>query len=256
MTLLLLLLFRNINSKDILPVSYQKCILRIGKLVLLFIFSFDLFHYRSKIIREGQMIIALKTIQIKILARMEIGYHICHINRISDLCCCGVISICDLCILVIFRAAIIFFVIFFVVFFVITVVLVDSCKLGFCLSQDLIIRNLGLFCIRRCLMSAARTLFISALSAAVIVLPASALIFRITACTFAESSLAGVLPSVQVLRLAPALPLVQVLLSGSVLPLVQVSLSAPVFHPGAECCSWLSVSVPARVSVYLLAPAL
>ena len=80
------------------------------------------------------MIIALKTIQIKILARMEIGYHICHINRISDLCCCGVISICDLCILVIFRAAIIFF----VIFFVITVVLVDSCKLGFCLSQDLI----------------------------------------------------------------------------------------------------------------------
>ena len=106
------------------------------------------------------MIIALKTIQIKILARMEIGYHICHINRISDLCCCGVISICDLCILVIFRAAIIFFVIFFVAFFVITVVLVDSCKLGFCLSQDLIIRNLGLFCIRQCLISCTYAIYL------------------------------------------------------------------------------------------------
>ena len=87
---------------------------------------------------------------------MEIGYHICHINRISDLCCCGVISICDLCILVIFRAAIIFF----VAFFVITVVLVDSCKLGFCLSQDLIIRNLGLFCIRQCLISCTYAIYL------------------------------------------------------------------------------------------------
>ena len=102
------------------------------------------------------MIIALKTIQIKILARMEIGYHICHINRISDLCCCGVISISDLSNLDIFRAAIIFI----VDCIVITDVLDDSCKLGFCLSQDLIIRNLGLFCIRQCLISCTYAIYL------------------------------------------------------------------------------------------------
>ena len=93
------------------------------------------------------MIIVLKTIQIKILACMEIGNHICHINRISDLCCCGVISICDLCI--------------FVVFFVVTVVLVGSCKLGFCLRQNLIIRNFGLFCLRQRLISCTCALYLS-----------------------------------------------------------------------------------------------
>ena len=141
MTLSCFALFVNINSKDILPVSYQKCMVSVSVSLFFSLYSLlDLFHYRSKIIREGQMIIALKTIQIKILARMEIGYHICHINRISDLCCCGVISICDLCILVIFRAAIIFLLSF--------CYHCRSCRqlqLGFCLSQDLIIRNLGLF---------------------------------------------------------------------------------------------------------------
>ena len=78
---------------------------------------------------------------------MEIGNHICHINRISDLCCCGVISICDLCI--------------FVVFFVVTVVLVGSCKLGFCLRQNLIIRNFGLFCLRQRLISCTCALYLS-----------------------------------------------------------------------------------------------
>ena len=82
------------------------------------------------------MIIVLKTIQIKILACMKIWKpYLSHKQDLRSVFRCCVISICDLCI------------------FVITVVLVDSCKLGFCLRQNLIIRNFGLFFIRQRLIS-------------------------------------------------------------------------------------------------------
>ena len=85
----------NINSQDILPVTYQQCI--IGQFIFFFIFFLDFIHNRCKIIRKCQIIIILKAVQIKIFTCVKVGDHVCHINRISDLSSRSIISICNIC---------------------------------------------------------------------------------------------------------------------------------------------------------------
>ena len=73
----------DIHGKNVLPVAYQKRICGGGhtpcgigyicKQFLHLVFRLDLIHDICKIIGKGQLIIILKTVQIKLLAGMKIG---------------------------------------------------------------------------------------------------------------------------------------------------------------------------------------